>query len=248
MKLIRTGKHNTDSELCKDPADQTTAIMSGTKSLGHVKFDDDENFPTLKAKKPIENKPKKQYDISDDSESDDDNAPEEEGVLGAKDNIDLVMQMREDAFKLEQKMLKEKRRKQNESFTKQQQAKKEKPKAHIQTTRGEDQLLEELSSDFFDKLANAKSISEPIRTMPTRINFNDLDDEENYIPEIKAQIQRKKKKTLKKLRANSIKKGPVTVSILSDLVETKAMAPKKEISIVSSKDRWLKRKSLDRKK
>ncbi|EDO15630.1 hypothetical protein Kpol_489p11 [Vanderwaltozyma polyspora DSM 70294] len=220
--------------------------MTVSSASKHVKFDEGlEDLPHLASQNTTDMPVDKYADISE-SDSDDD-VPEEEGVSSAKNDAEIAMKIREDALNLEQKMLKEKRRKQNEIFKKQ---KEEKHKRNLDTRDDvtEKNELEEMPTEFFDKLKESNADNEQIKAMPKHINFNDIEIDDKYIPEVQAQLKKKKKNSLKKLRASSKKKGPVTVSVLSDISVSNTMAPKKEIKVTSTKDRWLKRKSLNRKK
>ncbi|CCD25361.1 Bud21p NDAI_0F00420 [Naumovozyma dairenensis CBS 421] len=82
--------------------------------------------------------------------------------------------------------------------------------------------------------------------MPKRINFNEIDPSE-YSLEIKSEINKRKKKTLKNLKKTIVRKGPVTVSLLSSTNESRSLAPKREVTVMKSKDKWLKRRALNRK-
>nr|7SUK_ND Chain ND, Bud site selection protein 21 [Saccharomyces cerevisiae] len=59
-------------------------------------------------------------------------------------------------------------------------------------------------------------------------------------------IKTKKRKTLKNLRKDSVKRGKFRVQLLSTTQDSKTLPPKKESSIIRSKDRWLNRKALNK--
>ena len=120
----------------------------------------------------------------------------------------------------------------------------ERLKAQQESVLKEQELPEELSDDFFENLEKHESTI--ITTKPKHINFNDI-AENNYTEELKKQIEKQKKKTLKHLRKKSLKRGPVTVSLLTSMTETKSLAPKKETRIMNTKDKWLRRKAVHRK-
>lgn len=132
----------------------------------------------------------------------------------------------------------------------------------------EHDTLEELPQEFLQNIndhVNLNKINQNqiinSTTKSKHINFDEEDIEEDedtkvkitqekekLIKEVQRQLSKKsKKKTLKNLRKKIAKKGPVTVEVLSSPIESKVMAPKKEIEVMSTKDRWLKRKSLNRK-
>ncbi|CCH58707.1 hypothetical protein TBLA_0A09190 [Henningerozyma blattae CBS 6284] len=192
-----------------------------------------------------------------DSESDDDEAPEEEGMDSAKKLLDDELQVRQKAAKLEQDLLKERRRKQDAIFKKQQiekkQALEEKAREELKEEQIEeddvDEELEALPEEFLNKIEEQKQLAEndiPSQTSQ-HINFNDLDESQYLSQEINTQLKKKKKKTLSKLRATTAKRGPVTVSVLSSVDNFTKMAPKKEHLIMSKKEKWLKRSSIKRK-
>lgn len=214
---------------------------------GHVKFGDN---GMDEANKPspeitlVDEKKKTQKIIDNDSDSDsDDEAPEEEGMTDTKKILQQKEKAIAEAKKQEQQALKEKRRQQDARFREQQANKKSK---EVNIEGNEETPLEELSEDFFQELEESENASQQINQIPTHINFNDIAETE-YIPEIKKQLNKKKKNTLKKLRKVSLNKGPVKISVLSSNITMKSLAPKKEKQIMSTKDKWLKRKSLNKK-
>ncbi|CCC70924.1 hypothetical protein NCAS_0G00370 [Naumovozyma castellii] len=219
--------------------------MSSTTK--HKKFGEDEEnveLPPVVEKKAI-------ITSDHDSDSDDDDAPEEEGTSNAKESVESEIKKREEALKLEQQLAKEKRRKQDTKFKEQQHEKKlrekeeEEERQRLQQQHQEENL-EELPQDFFSKLENSEAISQVSKTLPTRINFNEIDGND-YLPEVKKELAKKRKNTLKKLRATTLNKGPVSVSLLPSSTSSRVMAPKRENGIMKSKDKWLKRRSINRK-
>ncbi|CCE64345.1 hypothetical protein TPHA_0H01390 [Tetrapisispora phaffii CBS 4417] len=218
-----------------------------TKS--HMKFDDIDEDLSMPSKPMSETtKSTDKYAVSDSDDSDmDEDAPEEGAMDESKESVDQFMKMAEDARRLEEVMLKEKRRNQNKIFSKQQQDRRERKGDTLDSANTEaTKQLEQLPEDFFDKLEAAESNIETITEIPKHINFNSIEHDDKYVSEVKEQIKKKKKKTLRKLRAVSTKKGPVTVSLLSAIGNSSTMAPKKEVQVMSTRDRWLKRKSVNR--
>lgn len=192
-------------------------------------------------------------DLSD-SDSSDDDAPEEEGLSAGKDEMEKQVKEREQAIKREQDLLKEKRRKQNLKFAEQQEQKRSRELEEQKKRQTDEDLLtateskelelpEELPDEFFDSLDEAEPAF--VAAKPTYVNFNEIDG--NYAQEVVQELKKKKKKTLQQLRKKTLKRGPVTVSLLSSLKDQKSLAPKKEDQVTRSKDKWLKRKSLKRK-
>lgn len=206
----------------------------------HVKFgeDDIDTQPQVAVSRPTS-----KDQLSDSSDSDDDDAPQEEGLSNGVSKIEEEIKHREEALRRERQDLKEKRRKADARFKEQQLAKG--AKAQSEAPQVEEELPEELPEDFFDKL-DQEEAGKPIEQIPKHINFNDITDKE-YIPEIKKQLDKKKKNTLKKLRANTVKRGSFNVTLLSQQDSMSSMAPKREATIMNTKDKWLKRKSIRRK-
>lgn len=220
-------------------------------SASHKKFDDDdENGDTSHTEYVSANETsfvsekKRPTFLSDDD--DDDDAPEEEGMEDAKKLQDDEMKLREEALQLEKDLLKSKRRKQNEFFNIQKKSVKE-SKTEVEKNEQEESMLESLPEDFLNKLDE----EEELQTSITHINFDDIDSSFTLTAEdseeIKTQLKKRKKKTLKNLRKTTAKKGPVTVSVLSNFDNLSNMAPKRESSIMNTKDKWLKRKAIKRK-
>lgn len=210
--------------------------VTGTNKK-HVKFDDDfDNESTVKPTQATEST------HSDSDDSDDDDAPEEEGLSVGKSSIEDEIRRREEVVKREQRELKERRRKNDAKFREQQQAKEAKTKSKEELP---EEVPEELPEDFFEKL-DQQELARPMDEIPKHINFNDIDSEQ-YLPEIKKQLNKKRQNTLKRLRATTLKKGSFNVTLLDASNSLSAMAPKREASIMNTKDKWLKRKAIKRK-
>lgn len=228
----------------------------------HMKFTDDDEFHTADEGDATNKQLNKKQDAEHESDADssDEEAPEEENVSTAKDAVKNQIKEREEALMREETVAKEKRKKQQLKFKEQQEQKRqresaeeqrrkmlefeERLKAQQESALKEQELPEELSDDFFENLEKHESTI--ITTKPKHINFNDI-AENNYTEELKKQIEKQKKKTLNHLRKKSLKRGPVTVSLLTSMTETKSLAPKKETRIMNTKDKWLRRKAVHRK-
>lgn len=209
-------------------------------SRSHVKFGEEDELSQAQ-KHLVKESPKTEMASLSGSESEsesDDEAPDEEGMSSARDSVEEEINRREAVLRKEQQMLKQKRRKNDAIFKEQQQSRKERAAEQV-----DEEELEELPEEFLSKLDEGGS---PIKSIPKHINFNEIDNQK-YIPEIKKELHRRKTKTLKKLRATSVKKGPVKVALLSSSVSMTSMAPKRESAIMNSKDKWLRRKALKRK-
>lgn len=209
--------------------------MSITESNSrHVKFDDNEE-----GKMPVKMAPvAKKVDYSSDESDDEDEAPQEEGLSSGKSSIEDEIREREEALKREKQEVKQRRRKLDARFREQQLEKEAKAK-------DDQELPEELPGEFFEKL-DEEVHEKPVEQIPKRINFNDIDTEQ-YLPEIKKQLEKKRTNTLKRLRATTVKRGLFNVTLLDDSQKLSAMAPKREAKIMNTKDKWLKRKAVKRK-
>ncbi|SCU77544.1 LADA_0A01002g1_1 [Lachancea dasiensis] len=217
----------------------------------HRKFDDQaqglENIPSEIPEQSVADD-----HSSEDDASSDDEAPEEEGVVDAKSQIEGRELERQRAAKKEQDLIKDKRRKQNLIFAKQQDEKRTKQFQDFELlmkqrelengASSDEEIPEELPEGFFENLD--EQASHQIATKPTHVNFNDID--ENFTPEVKAELKKQKKKTLNKLRKTTLKRGPVTVNLLATMASSRSLAPKKDPVVLNKKDKWLKRKSLGR--
>lgn len=215
----------------------------------HVKFGEEADVPAISKKLSIndtsrENVPAKKSisSLSDSDSESDDEAPEEEGAATTRDVVESKLQEAENAKKIELQQLKEKRRKQNAVFQEQQSAKKQR-KAEEEV---DDEVLEELPAEFLQEVEKTEEA-----TKSKHINFDmdmyqDDEEEEEMIALEKMEQKKKKKNQLRALRRKTVKHGPVSVTLLASSVNSRHMAPKKEVSITSSKDKWLRRRTLDR--
>lgn len=233
-------------------------MVSEKKS--HVKFDDDfdQQIPAEVETKEKKNIRSMDFSDSDSDSENDDDTPEEEGLGNAKDEIESEIKKQEEAAELEKQKQKEKRRKENERFRDQQVQKKLKDEemrkkiAELEKLQeeaaaaddSEDDILEEMPEDLLEKFNNVEE--ETIKTMPKHINFNEIDTQD-YVPEIRKEIRKKKKNMLKKLRQTTVNKGVVKVSVISSDPNSRKLAPKKEGNIIKTKDKWLKRRTLKKK-
>ncbi|AMD21045.1 HEL236Cp [Eremothecium sinecaudum] len=213
----------------------------------HLKFEDgDEEL--VKTEPAHEVTHSKQEHVDDDLESsDDDEAPEEEGLSVAKNSVEDSYKKQQIALKVEREQLKEKRKRQNQRFAEQQELKRQKheeDKKHSLLMLEEElkENVEELNEEFFDEL---ESQPQKVSVIPTKINFNDID--ESYTEDVRTELKKQKRKTLKSIRKTTVKRGPVQVSLLSSLKERQTLAPKKEDKVLKVKDKWLRRRSINRK-
>lgn len=210
----------------------------------HVKFDDD--LDEMKAlpvtTKQNSNNNNKRFDSDSESDSEDE-APEEEGMDTVKEELEKKQMAKEALLKEEQRLLKEKRRKQDSIFKEQQAGKKSKKLLDVSIPEKEEQL-EELPQELL------QNIDTQMELHSKHINFDsdEMKEDPTLSQEIAKQLSTKsKKRTLRDLRKTIAKKGPVTVEVLSSAQGSRILAPKREIKVMSTKDRWLKRRSLKRK-
>lgn len=208
---------------------------------GHVKFDDDERSENAAA---ITNRQddvlvisKEKEEVRLESESDDDDdddAPQEEGLHSGKSEIESHITQREEAIRFEQSQLKSKRRKQNELYAKQ--------KKETNEVRPAEEAIAELPDELLESI-DQREESGAQNTSSRHINFDEFDDSGEEEVLAKA-IKAKKRKTLKNLRKDSVKRGKFKIQLLSTAQDSKMLPPKKESLIINSRDRWLNRKTL----
>lgn len=185
-----------------------------------------------------------------DSDSDSDDAPEEESTVGARQKVaakQLAEAKKAQALKNEEK---EKRRQidlrnkeqQEIKRAKEQQKEEEKEAAASSIDPQDDELPDYLPEDMFDSL------------------HNDNDDLQNIVPkkkgthkkfsedlkEIKRQLKIEKLKKLRMAKQDTVRKGPVHVRVAAIGGKNK-IVPKLEVKILGTRDKWLSRKSVNRK-
>lgn len=216
-------------------------------SSNHVKFDDSEDVAVATKALDVGDIDGKSVATKEviadlnDSESDDE-APEEEGASTTKNEIEEKLKQNEEAKKHEQQLLREKRRKQNALFKEQQSLKKRKNDFEEDKDNSGDEPLEELPEEFLQRVEESES------SKSTHINFHDEIEDEEELQTIQREMTKKKKKNqLKNLRRETIKHGPVNVTLLAPSSQSRSMAPKKETKIINTKDKWLRRKALNKK-
>ncbi|SCU83434.1 LAMI_0C03202g1_1 [Lachancea mirantina] len=223
--------------------------IGSSRQNGHVKFDDEGNnvSGTKGDGKPSASKIN-QNDAFDDSSSDDE-APEEEGMAASETAAKTREELRQKSLEKEQEELKQRRRQQSQKFAEQQEQKRQREHQELAevgkpTTEQEFQLdlPDELPDQFFENLEQEQMTT--VTQLPKHINFNDVD--ENLTQELKQELKIQKRKTLQRLRKQSLKRGPVIVNLLNSNTERKTMAPKKAVQITQTKDKWLRRKALKR--
>ncbi|CEP60749.1 Bud21p LALA0_S01e18074g [Lachancea lanzarotensis] len=228
-------------------------------TVKHRKFgEESEALKDVPAEIPENNVSYHADNDSDSEDDDDDDAPEEAGLSSSKSTVERQESDRLRAVEREQELLKEKRRKQNSRFAEQQGQKRSKQMQDFEAVlkqreqnennhddNNDDIVPDQLPEDFFDNLAEQEA--RQITAKPTHVNFNDLNDED-FSADVKAELQKQKKKTLRHLRKTTLKRGPVKVTLLASMSSTRTLAPQKDSTVLNKKDKWLKRKALGRKR
>ena len=220
-------------------------ILKEMMSNGHVKFDADEGAASASAVTDrqddmlVISKKNKEAHLSSDEESDDDDAPQEEGLHSGKTEAESQIIQREEAIRLEQSQLRSKRRKQNELYSKQ--------KKLVNGAEATDEIIAELPKELLENIdqKDEGSVHSP---SSRHVTFDELDesDEDEDEETLAKVIKAKKRKTLKNLRKDSVKRGKFKIQLLSTTQDSKTLPPKKESSIIRSRDRWLNRKTLNK--
>ncbi|AJU03775.1 Bud21p [Saccharomyces cerevisiae YJM1573] len=212
-------------------------------SNGHVKFDADESQASASAVTDrqddvlVISKKDKEVHSSSDEESDDDDAPQEEGLHSGKSEVESQITQREEAIRLEQSQLRSKRRKQNELYARQ--------KKSVNETEVTDEVIAELPEELLKNI-DQKDEGSTQSSSSRHVTFDKLDESDENEEALAKAIKTKKRKTLKNLRKDSVKRGKFRVQLLSTTQDSKTLPPKKESSIIRSKDRWLNRKALNK--
>lgn len=174
-----------------------------------------------------------------DSDSDSDEAPEEESTGAAKSEILEKEKQRKESEQEKKRIEREKRRQQDAYNQQQQQLKREnEEKARAKESQQQDNLPELLPSDIIEAANNTSLSKDKIKTGKHTI-LEDMD------LTMKKQIKLERLKQLKRLNKPEVKKGPVLVKVLN--THNKNKVPKSESKIIGAKDKWLKRKSLNKK-
>lgn len=200
-----------------------------------IKFNDDDTINESEYNTAEEN-----GDVNDEpngsetsaSESDSDEAPEEESTSTAKSAV-INEQKRQNALRRqvmeEQKHL---RRLQDQHNKQQQELKRSRSQKEKQI-----ELPEFLPDDIMTDIQTLGDSNESTEKKNTYRKFDDEID-------IRA-LKIEKLKALKQARSTAVQKGPVRVQVHTTI--NKKQVPMAERKIVGSRDKWLHRKSLNRK-
>lgn len=211
-----------------------------SKQPSKIKFLDNETstndieYHTAEEDKSVDNiENSSSNNLEDESESDSDEAPEEESLTSSKQRI---INVQKEQLKIEQelkKQEKEKRRQKDLQYKKQQEDKRVK-------RFNDDDLPELLPEDIFESLEE-EEVAVP-QHASKHLTSKDFEDQERIL---RQKLKEKKLEQIRKQKKLSIKKGPVHVKVQS--LNSKKMVPVSESKILNVKNKWLKRKSLNKK-
>lgn len=176
-------------------------------------------------------------DSEDDLEDEDsDEAPEEESTSAAKEQL-IAKQKQEQQRQAElAKEAKERRKLQNERFKQQQLEKKQREMAKQQST------VQELPEFLPDDIASI--LEKPQLELEIKAKHIRLDDPSFHL--LKKQQIEQKLRELKRSKVKGVKKGPVYVKTQTFGAPVKVV-PRSEGKILKNKQKWLLRKSINRK-
>lgn len=211
-------------------------------SNNHVRFGEDAESTTEELVQVLDSKEK--VDRDSDSNSSDNEVPEEDNLNSSRDKIKKGLIERKQMLQLELEQKKQKRRQKNLKFVEQIRQKREEVYNSTNELDIENQEgIEVLNEKFFNELEMQKN--QKLSVKPTKINFNDLDNQ--YTEQVKAELKQMKRRALKSLSRTSLKRGPVHVSLLSSIDGDKKLTPKKVPKVLNIREKWLQRRSLNRK-
>lgn len=197
-------------------------------------FSDEEKVSPLLPVQPEDDYLSEEEEEDDDDDDDSDDAPEEESTSKARSDI-LSEQKRLQQVEAElKKQEREKRKALDLRNTQQQQMKKSKQKSNPSTAPIE--LPEFLPDDI------ASIINQPVEELkPRHIRLDEIEASQKLD---KKSLLEEKLRLLKAKKKVAIKKGPVHVKIQSF---NSKVVPRSESKIVKNRDKWLHRKSVNRK-
>ena len=208
----------------------------------------------------------------DTSSDEDDEAPEEETVADSAGQIQQLEKQQQDAIAQKENELKAKRRAKTLKFQEQQKLKTQKLQfekekllefeKQLKLKESETQkntptgailnelAMEELPEDFLASLnsetGNEKSTAANHHKFDEDVENQVFDSTNDDYYESAQQIRKAKQNTLKNLRKLEVKKGSFLIS-RKPATQSKSVAPKVEKKVMSVRDKWLKRKALNKK-
>lgn len=223
--------------------------MVQTRHLARkIKFDDDgeggDDIIETSEVINVNSESDKPTEDPSDSESDSDEAPEEEATGKAKQEL-LRKEAKKREVEAEKKRQERERRKQQNLYNQQQQQEKKLKQLEREQQQKQQQpeLPDLLPEDILSSINESDMGSKDFESKSTSKHIR-LDDPE-LTNELKKQLKIEKLKQLKAANKSSVKKGPVHVKVLSNSKLGKV--PPKADKIINSRDKWLKRKSLNKK-
>ena len=192
-------------------------------------FSDEENINPLS---PVQPEDIHLSEEADDSDSDSDDAPEEESTSKARSEILLEQKKLQQAEAELKKQEREKRKALDLRNTQQQQLKK---------SRQSPFELPEFLPDDVASIINQPAKALESNLKPRHIRLDDIEPS----PKLDKKTLLEEKLRLLKAKKNvALKKGPVHVKIQSF---NSKVVPRSESKIVKNRDKWLHRKSVNRK-
>lgn len=182
-------------------------------------------------------------DSDDGSGSDSDEAPEEESTSQAKQAL-LQREAQLKQKEAETKRIEREKRKQQDLYNQQQQQ--QKKLKQLQREQLEKSQQPELPDLLPEDILRSLSSGEDSKLTPSVSKHTRLDDNDDseWTTDLKKQVKLEKLKQLKASNKASIKKGPVHVKVLAN--NKLGKVPPKSDKILHTRDKWLKRKSLNK--
>ncbi|ABN64854.2 predicted protein [Scheffersomyces stipitis CBS 6054] len=172
------------------------------------------------------------------SEDSDDDAPEEESLSTAKQDI-INKQKKQKELEAQRRKEERERRRELDLKNKEQKSKK---KEREQPQQEENELPDFLPDDLIEAIENDGLLA--AHTQSKHLKVQDFEEMDQKL--LRQKIKQEKLRAIKLSKKLSVNKGPVQVKVQS-FNSNKKLVPKSESRIVKSKDKWLKRKSLNRK-
>lgn len=188
-------------------------------------FIDEEIVPQ---EQEVEEKEDEEEEEEEESDESDDEAPEEESTSKAREDILLKEKQRQDEEAELEKQRKERRKALDLRNKQQQELKKSKQKKPIE--------LPEFLPDDIESIMNQSQVPE-VKAKHIRLDEDIKPDRKSILEEKLRQLKQKKKV--------AVKKGPVYVKVQGNM--NKKVVPKSESKIIKNRDKWLNRKSINRK-
>ncbi|EGW31210.1 uncharacterized protein SPAPADRAFT_56102 [Spathaspora passalidarum NRRL Y-27907] len=209
-----------------------TRSQDKAKKIVFEDNEDEEESVEIEARQEEEDKePESEEESESESESDDE-APEEESTNKTKQEV-LAQQKKREQEQKAQKNAERERRRQLDLRNKQQQESKKATKIE------EEALPDLLPDDIMDILSTPEPEETQSKIKGKHIRLDEVELDK------KKEIEDKLRK-IKLQKKMALKKGPVHVQV-QKFGKKSEVVPKSENKIIASRDKWLKRKSVNRK-